>query len=107
MSILHPARGGDPVALAATLRALADDIERISMFQPREELVDAPVLDDWKLTRRPAPALTGSVMSHPVLGSQSPIVTSELFAFSRRGKWARTLNRFYVLGRPAAQSEAK
>lgn len=105
MSILHPARGGDPLALAATLRILADDIERISMFQPREALGDAPVLDDWRLTRRPAPALTGIVTSHPALGSQREIVTSELFAFSRRGKWARTLNRFYVLGRRADKSE--
>lgn len=106
MDILYPAES-DPVALVAKLRALADDIERLAMFRPREVLDDAPVLDDWRVTTRQVTALSGIVTSHPILGLRRAIITSEVYAFNPRAKWARTYSRYYRLGKRATVPETQ
>jgi hypothetical protein len=102
MTIMYPA--GDPAATVAALRGLADDLERMSMFKPGTELGAAPILTDWSLSVRPVAALVGNVTGHPVLGSRQ-VITSELFAIDPKGGWARTMSRFYVLGRHAGSKE--
>lgn len=99
MSILYPC-GGDPTAMVGYLRALAADLEAMTMFAPRAELEGAPRLEDWSLVTRSAMALQGRVIGHPLLGNRH-VVTSELFALDRSAGWARTLSRFYALGTPA------
>jgi hypothetical protein len=105
MTILYPGDpGGDPAATVYSLRALADAIERLSIFAPGAELDGAPILTDWSLSVRPVAALVGNVTGHPVLGSRQ-VITSELFAIDPKGGWARTMSRFYVLGRHAGSKE--
>lgn len=91
----------DPLRTAALLRALADDLERLSMFVPSfEDLDGAPVLSEWRLGCRTANCLVGNVVGHPLLGDRE-VVTSELFAIDPPGRWARSASRFYRLGEAA------
>lgn len=104
MSILYPA-GGDPAVLVAQLRALATDIERMGMFHPREELEDAPTLENWSIATRQVNAINGSVSGHPRLGTRNNVLTSEVFAIDKQAKWVRTFSRYYVLGQRADNQE--
>lgn len=91
---------GDPAVTIANLRALADDLEQMSVFCPRSELEAAPKIDAWRFCLRPRPALTGWASDHPLLGSRE-VVTSEVFAIDCRAGWVRTASRFYTLGTAA------
>lgn len=95
MSIEFP--GSDPVLTVRLLRQLASDIEKISMFVPREELNDAPILGNWAFASRPRPCLVGAVTGHPILGDR-PDITSEIYAIDSRRQWVRSFSRFYKLG---------
>jgi hypothetical protein len=87
----------DPIALVATLRRLADDLEQLLMFQPtQEQLDDAPLLTDWGVGFKELPCLIGNVSGHPLLPDRW-VRTSELFAMDPDMKWARTYSRFYRL----------
>jgi hypothetical protein len=68
----------------------------MAMFLPREGLVDAPLLANWKPTFRLAPCLVGQVSGHPLL-IDGTVATSEVFAVDRQRRWARTFSRFYLL----------
>ena len=87
----------------ARLRALVDDLEAIrSGIHPERLAEGAPILDSWTLTHRPEACLAGRSTGHPRLqGAARPIVTSDLWLMSRDEIWARTLSRWYRLGRPA------
>lgn len=103
MTIYFPG-GDDPVATAAKLRALADDIERMAMFTPALELEDAPLLDNWNFALRAVPILEGLAVGHPLLGTRQ-VCTSEIFAIDEDFRWVRSSSRFYRLGqqRPGEQ----
>ena len=103
MTIFFPG-GGDSASTIANLRALADDLERMTMFQPNGELEDAPTLNGWSPVLRPVGALSGFVQEHPLLGTRH-VVTSEVFAMDTERGWARTLSRFYRLGDAAELSK--
>ena len=87
----------------ARLIALVDDMERIRAGVPPEHLaIDPPILERWIVANRPAPCLAGLSSGHPVLmGEARPIATSDLCLFADDHSWARTLSRWYRLGRPA------
>lgn len=87
----------------ARLIALADDMKRIRAGVPPELLaVDPPILERWVLASRPVPCLAGLSFGHPVLqGEARPIFTSDLCLIADDHSWARTLSRWYRLGRPA------
>lgn len=90
--------GGRPTAdQIRLLRKLADDLERMTVFKPREELEAAMRINPWRLEMVPKPALRGVVHQHPLFKSKE-VLTSELFAIDRNAGWARTLCRFYLLG---------
>lgn len=66
---------------------------------------DAPILDRWVLAMRTVPCLAGLSSGHPELvGDNRLIGTSDLWLLSRDHTWARTLSRWYRLGRPAETS---
>jgi hypothetical protein len=68
------------------------------IFPPgEEELAEAPMLRNWRLVGRGGSALRGEVRDHPLLGTRSDILTSEMFAMDAHGRWARTFSRFYRL----------
>lgn len=87
----------------ARLAALLSDMELLRAGVPPEGLAtDAPLLDYWLIANRPASCLLGRSTGHPLLpGVNREIVTSDLMLLSGDRSWARTLSRWYRLGRPA------
>ena len=90
------------------LEQLAADLDVVSSTTPfpLEKLLarsqpNAPILEDWRIAFRPVVCLQGRATGHPELpGECRPIVTSEIHLFSDELGWARSLSRFYRLGRP-------
>lgn len=90
---------GEPYAEISRLRTLLNDLEQIaSGYQPGAELLNAPFLDDYAATFRLDPCLTGMVQGHPMVRGPA-VLTSPLWAYAPDFGWARTLSRFYRLGR--------
>jgi hypothetical protein len=87
----------------ARLAALLSDMKLLRVGVPPEDLAaDAPLLDRWLIAHRPASCLLGRSTGHPLLpGTNREIATSDLMLMSRDHEWARTLSRWYRLGRPA------
>ncbi len=89
------------------LLALAADLERVRRGVPPEAMADeeAPILDRWIFAQRIVPSLAGLSTGHPQLVGQGRLIgTSDLWLLSEDRAWARTLSRWYRLGRPAEQS---
>ena len=109
MLLFNEGRGaGEQLAVeSARIRALLCDMERIVEGVLPETLVseEPPLLDRWLLGNVLTPALVGLSTGHPVLpGTNRPIATSQVFLMSADMSWARTLSRWYRLGRPAERS---
>ncbi|MGM5035013.1 DUF6634 family protein [Tardiphaga sp. 803_E3_N1_3] len=85
------------------LRELLRDLERVRVGQHpgRQVLDDAPVLENWKVTVRTEPCLTGIVRGHPRIQDRRSAITSQLWLLAPELGYARTLSRFYALGEPA------
>ncbi|MDN5927339.1 MAG: hypothetical protein L0I29_09720 [Hyphomicrobiales bacterium] len=99
--------GADFARKMERLAALVADVERIHRGVPPEAMAgnDAPILDRWILGQRLVPCLAGLSTGHPLLpGKGRPIGTSDLWLLSTDHTWARTLSRWYRLGRPAERS---
>lgn len=106
MVIFNPCKtdhGGAFDYQLARLIALMDDMEKIRSGVPPERLAtEPPVLERWVMAQRPAMCLAGLSFGHPLLmGDARPIVTSDLCLIAQDRTWARTLSRWYRLGRPA------
>ena len=86
------------------LGRLIADIEHIHSGASPEALAgdESPVLDRWVIGQRFVPCLAGLSTGHPLLpGNNRLIGTSDLWMLSEDRCWARTLSRWYRLGRPA------
>jgi hypothetical protein len=101
-----PGRPGDPRDISQRFSDLAEDLAMITVGQgpSQAELDAAPVLQDWHLTPEMGLALVGRVEGHPVLGSRW-IRTSQLHYFDELRSFARTLSRYYRLGRRRDEDE--
>ena len=91
----------------ARLSAMVADMEAIRRGTPPEDLSQgkAPWLDRWTIAVRPVPCLAGLSSGHPKLpGDNRLIGTSDLWLMANDWTWARTLSRWYRLGRPAELS---
>jgi hypothetical protein len=87
-------------AIPATLRRLADDLDRLraGTAPSAEERAIAPLIVDWRCVLTPVGlGLAGFVAGHPLLGNR-PARTSQLWAAGADGRWVRTLTRYYKLG---------
>lgn len=85
------------------LLALVADFERVRDGASPEVLANgqAPILDRWAFALRPEPCLAGLSTGHPTLpGQNRKIATSGIWLMSEDRTWARTLSRWYQLGRP-------
>jgi hypothetical protein len=104
-----------PDGVRASIRAEIDRLERLAAdleivsglgLFPLDILLarsqpNAPILDEWRLAFRPVVCLEGRATGHPELpGDRRSIVTSEIYLLSEEIGWARSLSRFYRLGRP-------
>lgn len=87
----------------ARLEALVVDMEELRSGNPPQRLAGAaPILDHWLVGTRAIPCLVGLSTGHPKLtGEGRPIATSDLWLMSEDRRWARTLSRWYRLGREA------
>lgn len=107
MVIFDPRKSDQDAAFdyqLARLTALVGDMEAIRSGKRAERLAgeEPPTLDRWVMSQRPAICLTGLSTGHPMLaGEARPIGTSDLCLLSDDQAWARTLSRWYRLGRPA------
>lgn len=66
----------------------------------------APILEAHQMYSRRTACLSGYVFGHPSLGDSREIMTSQLIYMDTEIGIARTLNRWYRLGRPAGTGEA-
>lgn len=87
------------------LTELQRDIVRIDQgpHPTMRDLADAPLLENWAIGMRMQPCLTGVVEGHSNLRSGARTATSQLHLFAPHHGYARTLSRFYRLGRPARE----
>lgn len=71
------------------------------------DLDGAPTIESWAVVSEPggAPALIGRVHGHPSIADGRLTHTSTLIAMSEREGWARTINRFYRLGRKLEEAD--
>ena len=86
------------------MAALVADMESIRRGVPPQAMAgdDAPVLDRWVLAMRTVPCLAGLSTGHPELAGENRLIgTSDLWLLSKDHTWARTLSRWYRLGRRA------
>jgi len=83
------------------LRRLAYDLDLIQhgRHPSRELLAAAPRIEGWHLAARPTACLTGCVFGHPWIKEGGVGITTGLWAIAPRLGYARTLSRFYVLGK--------
>jgi len=83
------------------IHRLSQDLRLIDELKaPRlTDYVNAPILEDWTIHYRMEPALVGMVTGHPSQPN-GPTVTSGLFFLDETIGVARTLSRWYRLGKP-------
>ena len=81
------------------LERAIEDVRRLQRDgQPsKSDLTDAPTLDEWFLMW---PALAGFVTGHPMIADGDFCITSPVLILDRTERWARTVSRFYILGKP-------
>jgi hypothetical protein len=95
------------VSQARRLEALSADMERVLEGVLPEAIMteEPPLLDRWILGNTLAPCLVGLSTGHPTLvGTNRAIATSNVWLMSDDMTWARTLSRWYRLGRPAERT---
>ena len=92
--------------LAANLRVLADDLDRISAgIGPTEaDLARAPILFNWepKLTPTHEPAIRGVVRGHPAI-PDGEVLRAEILAVDPDLSWIRTWTGFFRLAESSVQ----
>lgn len=91
-------------AEAERLRGLLMDIERILEGIPLHAILNdaTPILDRWSLGSRLVSCLVGLATGHPILaGVNRSIASSDVWMIAEDKTSARTLSRWYRLGRPA------
>lgn len=85
-----------------TQRALIDLRRLQEGYRPSdEELANGPLLNSWC---RLGDHLVGVVVGHPVVADGHRCITSPVLALAADGTWARTVSRYYRLGRPMGSS---
>lgn len=86
---------------ADTLARLTDDIRTAGSKRFDPSVLDhAPFLDEYALIRQPALSLTGIVTGHPRISDGHRCLSTQIFYLDLEQGVARTVNRWYRLGRP-------
>ncbi len=97
---------GEERDLAEKIQGLAADLARIGNGEgpSASDLLGSPVLHGWAEVPFAATRLTGRGNGHPRLGNPETLTTSMAVVVNEKEGWARTLSRFYRLGRRARNS---
>lgn len=88
-----------PQDMIAAYRRLADDLEAFGRVGLRA--VDSTTtISEWIVAKRAVPILLGTVTGHPSIASGKAAATTEIVFWDEQLRLARTINRWYRLGRP-------
>ncbi|NTF88713.1 hypothetical protein G6L46_16405 [Agrobacterium rhizogenes] len=86
---------------------LSDDLRSVEAgITHTLSLHTAPILEAYQMYSRRTACLSGYVFGHPSLGDSREIMTSQLMYMDTEVGIARTINRWYRLGRPAETGKA-
>jgi len=86
---------------AAALQRLTDDILSASSSRgDASTFAAAPILDEYAYVAQSSLALTGIVTGHPRILDGDRCMTTQVFYLDVELGLARTVNRWYRLGRP-------
>ncbi|MQB22586.1 hypothetical protein DXT90_18335 [Agrobacterium tumefaciens] len=88
-----------PEEMIEIYRNLANDLERVGQDGP-ESIVPEVSISDWIIAKRAVPIIVGTVLGHPTVTDGKPAATTEIIYWDEHWQLARTLNRWYRLGRP-------
>ena len=93
-------RAGIELEIERLLRLVSDLKAFCVAKEPTDtQLAEAPVIERWRVTSRPAYCLIGEVTGHPLMtGAGRRIVTSDVVLIDGERGWARTKSRWYRLG---------
>lgn len=94
---------GEDRDLAEKFQGLAADLALIGNGEGPgpSDLLGSPILQAWAEVPFAAIRLTGTGKGHPRLGDSEILTTSIAVVVNETERWARTLSRYYRLGRPA------
>ena len=84
--------------LRGLVQALVDI--RRGYHPDKAALATFPRIQDWQAIPRPDPALTGIMFNHPTIADGRTGITTGLWVLAPALGYARTVSRFYALGRP-------
>jgi hypothetical protein len=84
------------------LRGLVHALEDIrrGRHPNKAALASCPRIASWRAIPRPDPRLTGIMFNHPHIADGRPGITTGLWVLAPTLGYARTITRFYALGRP-------
>lgn len=88
-----------PEDMIAVYRQLADDLERVGRYGPKT-VGSAVTISEWVIAKRAVPILLGSVSGHPRIKTGNTAATTEIVFWDEDQRLARTINRWYRLGKP-------
>lgn len=99
----------DPVQLMHEVIRLQRLVSDLMMLEDGIVAVndEAPILNNWIWTSRNVTCLAGEVTGHPLLtGTRRQIITSDVWVIDEELSCARTLSRWYRLGRPYGSKQS-
>lgn len=99
--LLHPLglKFSAPQEMIEIFRHLANDLERVGREGP-ESIAPEVSISDWMIAKRAVPIMVGTVLGHPTVADGKPAATTEIVYWDEHWQLARTLTRWYRLGRP-------
>ena len=83
--------------LRGLVQALADI--RRGHHPGKAALASFPKIQNWQAIPRPDPCLTGTMFNHPTIADGRQGITTGLWVLAPAFGYARTVTRFYPLGR--------
>lgn len=89
-----------PQEMIESYRRLADELERFVSLGP-QSFTSNVVISDWIIAKRAVPVLLGKMSGHPHVRDGKAGLTTEIVFWDEEQNLARTVNRWYRLGRPA------
>ncbi|KNY32194.1 hypothetical protein AKG12_21170 [Agrobacterium sp. SUL3] len=89
-----------------TYRRLADDLETLGQVGP-ESIAPLVSVMDWTYAKRTVPIIIGEVLGHPHILDGTTAATTQVVYVDEHWQLARTINRWYRLGRPLIGGETQ
>lgn len=88
-----------PQEMIEIYRRLVDDLEQVAKHGP-DSIAPAVSISDWIVAKRAVPVLVGTVLGHPRVEDGKAAASTEIVFWDEHWQLARTVTRWYRLGRP-------